>query len=44
MANGRLAYTPITSVPNAAEMIVAVIDAPFGMPAASRIAGFTTMM
>ena len=44
MANGRFAYTPITSVPNAAAMIVAVIDASFGMPAASRITGLTTMM
>ncbi|MDZ7632042.1 MAG: hypothetical protein U5K74_12035 [Gemmatimonadaceae bacterium] len=44
MANGRLAYTPITSVPKAAEMIVAVTEASRGMPAASRIAGFTMMM
>jgi len=35
---------PITRVPKAAEMMVATIDGPNGMPAASRIAGLTTMM
>ena len=44
MAKGRLAYSPITSVPNAAEMMVAVMDGPLGIPAASRMAGLTTMM
>ena len=44
MAKGRRAYRPITTVPNAAERIVATMEGPFGIPAASRIAGLTMMM
>ncbi len=44
IAKGRLAYTPMTSVPIKALRIVATIEGPNGMPAASRIFGFTMMM
>ena len=44
IAKGLFAYNPITSVPKAAARIVAVVDGPLGMPAASRTAGFTTTM
>src|SRR5262249_33691368 len=41
---GRFAYSAISSVPNAAARIVAIVLGPGGMPAARRIAGLTTMM
>ena len=44
IAKGRLAYNPIRKVPKDALTIVATIDAPKGIPAASRIFGLTTMM
>src|SRR5215469_15815114 len=44
MANGRFAYSPMNSVPKIAVTMVAIIDGPAGIPAALRIAGFTTMM
>ncbi len=44
IANGRLAYRPITSVPTIAVMMVATIEGPSGMPAAFRIAGLTAIM
>src|SRR6266481_7345335 len=44
MAKGRFAYSPIRSVPKIAVTMVAIMDGPAGIPAAFRIAGFTTMM
>jgi len=44
MANGRFAYRPMTTVPKMAVTMVATIEASAGMPAALRIAGFTTTM
>src|SRR5215469_2307537 len=44
MANGRFAYSPMNSVPKIAVTMVAIIEGPAGIPAALRIAGFTTMM
>ena len=44
MAKGRFAYTPMMTVPKAAAMMVAVVEGPRGMPAASRMAGLTMMM
>ncbi len=43
-AIGRLATSPMSSVPTAATQIVATVLAPTGSPAAFRIAGLTTMM
>ena len=44
MAKGRLAYNPMISVPKMAVTIVATIEGSAGIPAALRMAGFTTMM
>src|SRR5215467_12665411 len=44
MANGRFAYNPMNSVPKIAVTMVAIIEGRAGIPAAFRIAGFTTMM
>ena len=44
IANGRLAYRPITSVPTTAVITVATIEGPSGMPAAFRMAGLTAIM
>ncbi len=43
-AKGRFAYSPMSSVPNAAVRIVATVLGPCGIPANARIAGLTTMM
>ncbi|MGH9860891.1 MAG: hypothetical protein ACRD5F_12785 [Candidatus Acidiferrales bacterium] len=44
MANGRRAYSPISSVPKMQVTMVATVEGLVEMPAAERIAGFTTMM
>ena len=44
MAKGRFAYKAMITVPKTATAMVAVMDAPAGMPAARKIAGFTTTM
>src|SRR5215472_3185462 len=44
MANGRLAYKPISRHPKTAAATVAVKLGSRGMPAALRMAGFTTTM
>jgi hypothetical protein len=44
IAKGRFAYNPIRRVPNDALTIVATIDAPKGIPAASSIFGLTMMI
>src|SRR5271167_1084738 len=44
IANGRLAYRPITSVPTTAVITVATIEGPSGIPAAFKMAGLTAIM
>jgi len=44
MAKGRFAYRPMSSVPRKAVRMVATMEAPKGIPAASSTLGFTMMM
>ena len=43
-AIGRLAIRPMAMVPNPATRMVARVEGPAGIPAAVRMAGFTTTM
>jgi len=44
MAKGRFAYTPMSMVPKKAARMVATMEGALGIPAASRMAGFTMIM